>query len=493
MDYLQKILSSEQTRLADQHSINNEPISSIDLMERASKAFVDAIKSRLDPNESIAVLCGTGNNGGDGLAIARILMWMGYDVQPYLFLYSDELSPDCQENSQKIDSIIRVEKEEDLPNFARFDLLIDGLFGSGLNRQIEGWVGKIVDRINESSAKVYSIDIPSGMFCDRIPEGNCIVVSDLVVSFQRPKLSFFFPESSKYIKEWDVVDIGLNEEFIQNQKSNFYVLDDSIAHYLKKREKYSHKGTYGHALIVAGARGKMGAAVLCAQGCLRSGTGLLTVHVPGCGLDIVQIAVPEAMCSIDPHSYHFTTLPDLSSFSCLGIGPGLGMIIETKEALAHLMNTSKIPLVLDADAINIISNDQTLQALIPENTVLTPHPKEFERLVGSWYDSEERLAKQIKFSKHFRCIVVVKDAETVITDPQGNAYFNTTGNPGMATGGSGDVLTGIITGLLAQKYTPLEAALIGVYYHGRAGDTAAEQKGQNALSARDIVGHLRIE
>ena len=493
MNYLKKIISADQIKQADQQTIKNEPISSIDLMERASNTFVSAIENRLDANQSIAVICGTGNNGGDGLAIARILMWKGYDVQPFLFLVSDKLSADCESNNQKIDNILTVNQNSEMPNFGDFDVIIDGLFGSGLNREIEGWAGEIVDQINDSSATVISIDIPSGMYCDDIPEGDHIVNADLVISFQRPKKSFFLPESSKYILEWEIVDIGLDENYIQFLEGDFYLLDDSIAKSLKKREKYSHKGTFGHALIVAGARGRMGAAILCAKGCLRSGAGLVTIHTPGCGLDILQISIPESMCSVDPHEYHFTTLPDLSPYDSVGIGPGLGQAKETKEALAHLLNTSTIPLVLDADALNILSHDQTLQALIPDDTILTPHPKEFQRLVGDWKHSLERLEKQIAFSKLHRCIIVLKDADTVITDAEGNVYFNTSGNPGMATGGSGDVLTGIISGLVAQRYTPLEAALIGVYYHGLAGDVACRQRGMNALIASDIVQYLRID
>lgn len=493
MKNLSKILSAQQIRAADQYAIAHEPISSIDLMERASKAFVHAIEAYLSPNQRIAVVCGTGNNGGDGLAIARILMWKGYDVAPFLFMVSSNLSADCLINSGKIDNLLTFDNKADLPIFSGFDVIIDGLFGSGLNREIDGWSGEIVDLINESEAKVISIDIPSGMFCDVIPAGNHIVKSELVISFQRPKLSFFFVESAEYVQDWKAVDIGLDEDYIQNQISSFFVLDNFIVKYLNKRQKYSHKGNYGHALLIAGARGKMGAAVLSGGGCLRSGVGLLTMHVPSCGLDIVQISIPEAMCSIDLHSFHFTTLPSLAKFNCIGIGPGIGTSLETKEALVQLMNMSELPLVLDADALNIISLDPTLQDFIPKDAILTPHPKEFERMAGTWRNSQERLEKQVAFSTHHQCIVVLKDAVTIISDSKGRVFFNTTGNPGMASGGSGDVLTGIITGLLGQKYSPCEAALIGVYYHGLAGDSASSQKGENALLASDIVNNLRIE
>ncbi|MEM9547650.1 MAG: NAD(P)H-hydrate dehydratase [Bacteroidota bacterium] len=493
MLYLNKIISATQTREADQFTIENEPIASIDLMERASNAFVEAIEPDLDPKQKIAVLCGPGNKGGDGLAIARILMWKGYEVTPYLCMISDKISQDCDINRNKIDNIQVIAAYDLMPQFDDYDVLIDGLFGSGLSRRIEGWAAEIVDELNFSDATVYSIDIPSGMYCDEVPEGDHIVVADAVVSFQRPKLSFFLPESSQYIKAWKVVDIGLDEHFLHSVPSENFLLDESIRTSISPREKYSHKGTYGHALIIAGARGKMGAAVLCGSSCLRSGAGLLTMHVPLCGLDIVQTTLPEAMCSLDLHNFHFSSHLVLDSFKCIGVGPGIGTSKETKEALMHLLNTTNIPMVMDADALNILSSDQSLLTLLPQEAVLTPHPKEFERLVGTWTNSLERLEKQKHFSMQHQCIIVLKDADTVITDPEGNAYFNTTGNPGMATGGSGDVLTGIITGLIAQEYTPLEAALIGVYFHGLSGDVAVRQKGQNALLASDIVNYLRIE
>ena len=493
MQSLKKIISADQTRATDAYTIKNEPIASIDLMERASQCFVSEIESYLNPNQNIAVICGSGNNGGDGLAVARILMWKGFDVQPFLCRIGSQLSPDCKLNSEKIDNIEFITSNDELPKLDQFDIIIDALFGSGLTRPITGWPAEIVAAINNSEAKVYSIDIPSGMFCDDLPQVDHIVKADLVVSFQRPKLSFFFPESSDFIHEWKVTDIGLDESFIQSTTSNYFLLDECIRKKLKSRKRYSHKGTYGHALIVAGSRGKMGASVLCSRACLRSGVGLVTIHTPDCGLDILQTSNPEAMCSIDCHSYHICTVPDLKNYKSIGMGPGIGLAKETKEALEDLLRKADVPIVLDADALNILASEKRLLQLLPRDTILTPHPKEFERLAGTWDTSMERLEKQIAFSKRYDCIVVLKDAHTVITDAEGSIYINTSGNPGMATGGSGDVLTGIITGLAAQGYSPLQSALIGVYYHGNAGDKAINTKGMNALIASDLVDFLRIE
>lgn len=493
MKRLHKILSSTQTRACDQYTILSEPISSLELMERASVAFADEVEKRLQTDQIIGIICGPGNNGGDGLAVARILRWRGFETIPILIEIGNSLSEDCTTNLTRLDDVIRVRSASEIPDLSNCDIIIDALFGSGLSRPIEGWVGDVVDAINDSKVDTISIDIPSGLYCDFLPMGPHIVEADLVVSFQRPKLSFFIKEASRYIGEWKVVDIGLDEDFIQGQDSRHFVLDDRVAALVKRREKYSHKGTYGHALMVAGSRGKMGAAILAGRACLRAGVGLLTMHTPGCGLNILQVAVPEAMCVVDVHDYHVTEIRNHFEYRCIGIGPGIGQSKETRNALIHLLNSTQIPLVIDADALNIISGDSTLAALIPEDCILTPHPKEFQRLAGDWGNSLERLQLQIDFSIRHRCIVVLKDADTVITDQKGRVYFNTTGNPGMATGGSGDVLTGVITSLRAQGYSPLEAALLGVYFHGKAGDKAKENQGETGLIAGDLVRHLKME
>lgn len=272
-----------------------------------------------------------------------------------------------------------------------------------------------------------------------------------------------------------------------------FALDESIRDFVKIRQNESHKGTYGHALLLAGAYGKMGAAVLSAKGCLRSGVGLLTVHVPSCGYQIMQISVHEAMCSTDSHENFLTKSPEFTPYAAIGVGPGIGMDAATANMIKSILVNCTSPLVMDADALNLLSEDNKLLQRLPENTILTPHVKEFDRLAGESKSREERLEKQRAFAQQYNCIVVLKDAETCIASPSGEQFFNTSGNPGMATGGSGDVLTGIITGLLAQGYQPLVAALIAVYFHGRAGDDAAKQKGENALIASDLCDFLKIE
>jgi NAD(P)H-hydrate epimerase len=489
---LQKILSAEQTRSTDAFTIENEPIASIDLMERASQAFVNEFLKHETSTSKIAVVCGTGNNGGDGFAIARLLKAKGYKVTPFLIKFRDLLSPDCQSNFNRLEDVIVVSAFDELPNFNTFDLIIDSIFGTGLKRPSEGFVADVITKINSSSAKVYAVDLPSGLFSDELTNSENVVQSDVTISFQRPKKAFFFPENTDFIKAWKVVDIGLNEDFIQEQDSHEYVLDHRISNQLKPRKRYSHKGSYGHALIISGSYGKIGATVLTSKACLRSGVGLLTTYLPNCGYEILQTSVPEAMCLTDEQTGFISKLPDLQKYSSIGAGPGLGTHPEAFEVIAKLLRKASVPLVLDADALNILSENKTLLNQLPKKTILTPHIKEFDRLFGSSDTSEERYKKQRQFSIQQKVIIVLKDAHTCISDSEGNLYFNTSGNPGMATGGSGDVLTGIITGLLAQHYSPIQATLIGVYYHGLAGDSAAKEKGQYSMIASDIVAFLKI-
>ena len=490
---LKKIISANQTRKTDNYTIKKECISSLELMERASLAFVNAIESSINEDQKIAVVCGIGNNGGDGFAITRILQAKGYLAEAILIKTTENLSNDCKTNFNKLSGVTIIETKEDLLDFKKFDIIIDALFGSGLTRKIEGLAAKTIKNINTAKKYVFSVDIPSGLYCDKLADSDFIVKSDITISFQRPKLSFFFKESNQYIKNWKVINIDLDEDFIQELPTNNFVLDGTISKIVKIREKHSHKGTFGHSLIIAGSYGKIGAAVLASQACLKSGTGLLTTYISNCGYEILQISTPEAMCLTDKKKTYISKLPDISSYNSIGIGPGIGKNDSTKEVLKQLLKSTKVPLVIDADALNIISENRELIDILPKNSILTPHPKEFERLVGKWKTTVECFEKQKKFAKEHKCIVILKGANTCICNSEGILFFNTSGNPGMATGGSGDVLTGIITGLLAQGYTSIKAALIGVYFHGKAGDDANKNKGENALIASDIINYIKIE
>ena len=493
MNNLKKILNAEQIRSADDYTIRNKPIPSIDLMEYASNCFINSIWDKQFITKKIAIVCGAGNNGGDGLAISRLLKEKNISVKTYFLNVSSKISKDCQLNLTKIDSAQELKNSDPIPDFSKYNLIIDAIFGTGLSKPIEGYYTRIIDAINSQKCPVYSVDIPSGMYCDNISSSRHIVNADLTISFQRPKFSFFLPENGAHIKKWKIVDIGLDEEYIQNMNSNKFIIDQSIIKYSKIRSRQSHKGNYGKALIIAGSIGKIGAAVLAAKACLRSGVGLLTTHTPKCGYEIMQKSIPESMCSIDKAEEYISELHEINNYNAIGIGPGLNQKKETKEMLEKLFNkTKKRTLVIDADAINILAKHKELISLIPKNSILTPHIKEFERLVGKCSNSIERFEKQVQFSKNHKCIIVLKNAFTTVSTPIGDIFFNTSGNPGMATAGSGDVLTGIITALLAQKYDPIVAAMLGVYCHGHAGDIAAKEKGEIGLIASDIIDHLKF-
>lgn len=489
MDGLRKIITAEQTRLADFHTIENEPIPSIELMERASIAFTNEIEDLLDTEDRILVVIGPGNNGGDGLATARILHARGYNLSVYL-VDSENRSPDCEYNLERLPREIQI-----LPQFSTdsFDIIIDALLGSGLTRPIQGGeLDRIIAQINQSGKFIISIDIPSGLFCDSFNVNGAKIHSDYVVSFQRPKKVFFYPESGEAVRNWTFVDIGLDEAFIDGLPSTDFFLDEKLESLVRPRPRISNKSLYGHALIIAGSKGKIGAAVLATKACLRSGAGLVTTVVPSCGYEILQVSAPEAMCIACEDNDEINLLPELNKYTSVGIGPGLGVGVNALRVLENLMKQSSSPIVLDADALNLIGEHDFLKSIIPKNSILTPHPKEFERIAGKFSSTEERIALQKDFSIKFQCIVVLKDANTCISDSSGNLYFNTSGNSGMAKGGSGDVLTGIITALLAQNYSPLVAALLAVYYHGIAGDEALEIKGETAMIAQDIIDSIRI-
>lgn len=494
-----KILPIELVRDADEYTIKNEPVASIDLMERAAYQLYKWIRKRVDKHHKFHVFAGLGNNGGDGLVLTRLLAKKGYHVKVYIIRYSEKTSPDFQINLNRLvdlelANIIKdIKSKEDLPLIEEDDIVIDSIFGSGLARPVKGFIGDVINHINNNLAIKIAIDVPTGLFADdhSDPKSGIILRADYTLSFQMPKLAFFQPENDQFIGEWHILDIGLSSDFINNAKTrNFYMLKRDIIPMIHKRRKYDHKGTFGHALLIAGSYGKIGAAILAAKACLRSGIGLLHAHIPKSGYEIMQTAIPECMLNLDRYDNYFSEVPDLGMFNAIGIGPGLGMEKQSQMALKVLIQESSIPIVFDADALNILSENKTWLAFLPKDSILTPHPKEFERLVGKWSNDFEKLQLLRNFCTKHGIYVVLKGANTACCFPDGKIYFNSTGNPGMATAGSGDVLTGIITSLLAQGYSSGQASVIGVFLHGLAGDIAIKKKGMEALVAGDIIGAL---
>jgi hydroxyethylthiazole kinase-like uncharacterized protein yjeF len=492
-----KIFSSEQVRKADRYTILNEPVSSTDLMERAAGACVEWLTDYQDlSDKKVVIFCGPGNNGGDGLVIARKLHELKVQVTVCIPEETGKFSEDFAINLQRAkDSGVTILKN----NFFDFDtletnsLIIDALFGSGLSKPLDGKYKELVGAINKSKCITIAIDIPSGLFADKQVDltKDAIIKADYTLSFQFPKLSFLFPENEYFIGDWQVLPIGLHAGFINSEPCRNYQVEFADAKtILKPRARFSHKGTFGHALLIGGSKGKIGASVLMSKSCLHSGAGLVTAHLPNCGYTVIQTAVPEVMVSVDEDENECTLLPKLPPYSAIAAGPGLGIGKSSAAMLKHLIQEATMPLLLDADALNILSENRTWLAFLPKGTVLTPHPGEFARLAGKTSNSFDRLELLRELCIKFSLNIVLKGAYTVVCSPLGNCYFNPTGNPGMATGGSGDVLTGLITGLLAQGYNPTEACILGVYLHGRAGDFAAVDKGYEALIAGDIVENL---
>lgn len=495
---MNKIFTTRQIAELDQFTIQNEPITDIDLMERASLQIANWIVQHILNERVLYFFVGPGDNGGDALAVARMMADLDYQCQLYVLDFGKPLHGSPAVNQERLKKQAKVEINyisavDHFPVIADDALVIDGLFGSGLNRRLDGIVAELVGYLNNQVSEILAIDIPSGLFGEDNTGNNyeSVIHATYTLTLQFPKLSFFFPEHEDLLGIWEVLPIGLHEEGIAEKETPFCFLDPAnVAPLLKSRSLFAHKGTFGHGLLVAGAYGKMGAAVLASKACLRSGVGLLTTHVPHSGTAVIQTAVPEAMCSIDASDLMFTEFPKLEQFSAVGVGPGIGTKPNSQRALKELLLAKPEALVLDADALNILSMRKEWLDYLPVNSILTPHPKEFERLAGPTADSYSKLMLQQAFSQKYGVIVVLKGGFTSISLPNGEIYFNTTGNPGMATAGSGDVLTGIILGLLAQRYRPKEAVMLGVYLHGLAGDLAAEQIGYEALISSDIAVHL---
>jgi len=491
-----KFFATPQIRELDQYTIEHEPIASIDLMERAADAVCWKYLQQFKYQSPVCVIAGPGNNGGDALAVARTLLNTGISLQ-VLLIHTGKLSADCETNRQRLldkfpDKLTELNNEFIAPGISDDTIIIDGLFGSGLSRPLAGIFSEAVLWINQTGCEVLSIDIPSGLNGELTADlSKPIVTANYTYSLQFPKLAFFLSENAGYVGQWGVPDIGIMPEAIQNAESNFFYLEeDDVKPILHLRPKFSNKGTFGHALLIAGSKGMAGASVLGAKAALRSGAGLVTVHGPEANRIIVQTAVPEAIFQEDLASDYITGLPALNTYNAIAIGPGIGMRTETADMLREFLKVIDKPCILDADALNIIGQQKDLLQLIPNGSILTPHPKEFERIFGKCNNSYERITKACIAAQKYNIIIILKGAHTLIATSNSRLFFNSTGNSGMATAGSGDVLTGILVGLMAQGYSPEETAKLGVFLHGRAGDLTLNQESKESLIAGDIIDSL---
>ena len=493
-----KILTCTQQKEADAYTIANNNILSINLMEKAASLIADEISKRWDRSHRIVVFAGAGNNGGDALAVARLLFSKSYPVEIYLFNIKGTISEDCMTNIQRLQQCGFTDYHEisnafEPPKLTAEDVVVDGLFGSGLNKPLSGGFASVVKYINASNAQVVSIDLPSGLMGEDNSNNlrTNIIRADLTLSIQLPKLAFLFPENEDIVGEWKTLDIGISQEFIAQADTPYIITEASeMSQLIKPRKRFAFKNNFGHALLIAGSSGMAGASILAARACLRSGVGLLTIHTPVCNHDILQTAVPEAMVQNDVHELYFAEPVDLDNYQAIAIGPGIGQEEETALATFDQLADCYIPAVLDADAINILSSHRNYLNRLPRRSILTPHIGELERLIGRCNDSFDRLTKAKELAAYLQCYIVLKGAYSTVITPEGKFYFNPTGNPGMATGGSGDVLTGIILALLAQGYSQENAARLGTFVHGLAGDIACRRIGEISLTARDIIAAL---
>lgn len=491
-----KILSAEQIRQVDAETIANEPISSIDLMERAALTCFRRLIKLIPAAESVTIFCGKGNNGGDGLALARLLIEHGFDCRAIVVHFSEKFSADAELNFNRLKEkfpsrLLEIHGEKELTETSP-GIAIDALLGTGTNKAAAGLLAETIRFINERYQQIISIDLPSGLFSDSSSTQNRdIVKAGLVLSFQLPKLAFLLPENKNFVREFEILDIHPDRHAIEKQATaSYYLTRPEVAGLLKPRAKFSHKGTYGHALLLAGSKGKSGAALIAAEAVLRSGAGLLTLHSTQQTLDAALQRLPEVMSSADPQADHISEIHQPEAYDAIGIGPGMGLHENSQNVLKKLLHYYQGKLVIDADGLNILSENKTWLSFLPPDTILTPHPKEFERLTEKHSDDVERLNALRQFSVKHRCIVILKDAHSAIAMPDGNLFFNSSGNAGLAKGGSGDALTGVLTGLLARGYSPAQAAIIGVFVHGYAADLCVKKKSKESLLATDLIAAL---
>lgn len=495
-----KIFTATQIRELDRFTIEHEPIKSVDLMERAARALTWTISETWSNEVPFIVFAGPGNNGGDALAVARMLAEKGYKLSVYLFNISNKLSEDCAINRQRIvdgnriKSFTEVKDEFDPPRLEKGTVIIDGLFGSGLNKPLAGGFASLVRYINKSQAEVVSIDMPSGLMAEdnTYNIGTNIIQADLTLTLQHKKLAFLFAENQQFIGKLKVLDIRLSKEGEEILWTRYSIAEENdIRKLLLKRNEFAHKGEMGHALLLAGCHGMAGAAILAARACLRAGAGKVTVRTARRNNDIMQISVPEAIVSADKEDHHISEALPMEDYDAVGIGPGIGTNEHTAIAVITQIRRSQVPIVLDADALNILASHRAWLQQLPPGVIMTPHPKEMERMAGNRFsNSYERLCKAQDMAEQLKAYILLKGKYTALCTPDGNIIFNSTGNAGMATAGSGDVLTGIITGLLARGYQKGDACLLGMYLHGLAGDLAARELGEESLVASDIIAFL---
>ena len=500
------ILTVQQIRESEDFTIYTEPIMAIDLMERAGCAFAEYLLRDVNiyHYSEIIVFCGPGNNGGDGLVIARYLSEIVH-VKVVIANFGNHVSSEFNINYDRIKGnpkVTIVDASAFMDDLIQLNLpfsplIIDALFGIGLTKPLTGAYAQLVEYINSLNGYVVSVDVPTGLFCDtHTPTENPTILANKVYTFQLPKLAFLLPENEERVGSFDVIDIGLL--FPSTMQSSTKCIDlEMCSLLLNSTKKFTHKGEKGHGLLIAGAAHMPGAALLAATTAMRGGLGKLTVHAPQSVLDKLAVVVPEAVHSIDKNAACYSQFEsDIKNFDAIAIGSGLGKDQISASGTKHLLemlttHNPTIPLIIDADALNLLSENPDWFSILPASTIITPHIKEFERLAGPVNNDFERIDKVQEFAKKHNIIVILKGAHTVVALPSGELFFNMSGNPGLATAGSGDLLTGLLLSFVAQQYAPHVAALLGVYLHGLAADLAIEEfHSEESLIASDVPYYI---
>ena len=487
-----KLFTREQLLAWDKASIDLLYADSSDLMELTGSQCALALLDRA-PAGRYVFFCGTGNNGGDGLVMARLLHEQQMGVHVYIIGEPDKGSKDFRLNLQRaLDCDVSLEFIHEMPDdefdIEHDDVLVDAIIGTGLKGPVEDWRADLIEEINGFTNPIVSIDIPSGLDADAEEEQEgSIIEAAFTFTLQVPKRALLFSENDHFVGKLLIVALALDPEYAEDENCHWqFVNDADLWHVLRPIEKYRHKGNRGHLQIIAGSRGMMGAAMLASYASMRAGAGKVTACVPECGVHMMQTSVPEVLCQSGLGENVCEHFEAVEGATALVIGPGCSAGPEATKMIDTWLRTCKLPAVIDADALNIIAQEGWLKRL-PQRCVITPHVGEFDRLFGKHYSSFDRLQTQLKISRELKIFILLKGAHTRITAPNGFVYFNSTGNPGMATAGSGDVLSGMIGSFLAQGYEPLDAALLGAFLHGLAGDFAAESRGVDSMIARDII------
>ena len=494
-----KIYTATEIKQVESHAFEHESIQPIDLMERAASTICEEIKSKWGTETSIKVFAGSHNNGGDALAVSRMLAQCGYNLEVFLFNTNGHLTPECEINRDRLVATCpqvtfhEISTKIDLPKITKDDLIIDGLFGVGLNGSINGSYTLLIKFLNNSEGTIISIDIPSGMHCEDNSQtlSHQIVHADYTFSLHAVKPAFLLADCQQYIGKCKILDIGLENNTHPDIKTR-YTLDeeDEMRELIKPRNPFGNKGTFGHGLLIAGSYGMAGAAIIAAQATLKSGIGKLTIHTPAANNTILQTSVPQAVIHHDEDNYVFTTAEYGEEYQAVAIGPGIGQKKETAVALMEQITHTLKPLVIDADGLNILSNHKGWMQQLPKNSILTPHPKELSRLFGETTSDYGMLCIAREEAQRLQIFIICKNHYTAICCPDGHIYFNTTGNSGMATAGTGDALTGILLSLLSQGYTARDACRLGCYIHGLAGDIAAEKLTEEGMTVMDLINEI---